>query len=785
MPRNLAVKGACVFCIGLSGASSVFAQDRNLQIMSSDVAEANVIIVTANKREEALLDVPLSIAAFSGDRLSDIGATDVGDLVKLVPGLGVARSNTGAPIITLRGIGFNADYIAASPTVSLYLDEIPFAFPAISRGATLDVARVEVLKGPQGILFGQNATGGAINYIAAEPTADFQAGMDVEFGRFSHLDVESFVSGPISETVSGRLAVRTEQGGPWQESYTQDLELGRPDFTTFRATLNWEPSSNFNAQMRFSGFVDKSENQAGQLITIDPAANFDLLNQFLPELVNYPESPRTPRAADWTPGQDLRRNNEMYQGSLRLDYTASDALTLTSLTSYSKFTEDSFAEYDGVSLITNQVETDNELKAFNQEIRATGSLMGDRLQFLIGANFDRTTVEEISDVSTEESTGAYAIGALVPGDLPLLSGAIVYGRQKFETWSLFGNVDYEIVPNVTLRAGARYTNSKIDFAGCTRSGEDGAYGILSTALANFVRSLSNLPPIAPIQPGECGTFTPSFEPELFQGSLDEDNLSWRAILDWKPSPDTLVYASVTRGYKAGSFPAISTTQSVQFVPAVQEQVTAYEAGIKTNIMDKFQINAAGFYYDYKDKQVLNAVIVPVFGQLSALVNIPKSRVAGGELELTYRPTRTLTLSAAGTYVSSRIGDFTGFTQRGDITDHTGRPFPFTPKFSAIASIDYKAPLNDNWDVFAGANLSYQDSTYASIEPDENFNIDSYALLDLRAGIESGDGRYRISVWGRNVTNEYYWTSVTTALDTLTRFTGMPATYGISLGFRFR
>lgn len=757
-------------------------------VVRSDEADRDddVIVVTANKREQAANDVPLSISVVGGDDMSDLGIRDVADLTKVVPGLNYSQSNQGRPVFTLRGIGFNATYAAASPTVSVYVDEIPLPYSILTRGATLDLSRVEVLKGPQGILFGQNATGGAINYIAAKPTESFTAGLEASYGRFSTFQAEGYLSGPLSPTLSARVAVRTEQSGPWQKSYTQDLELGRQDFTAFRALLDWEPDSNFNAQLRFSGFVDKSENQATQFLTVDPSANAAVLGAFVPSILTYPVAPEKARAADWSGGQALKRDNVMLEGALRLEYFASDVLKLTSLTSYADYDEQSLADYDGLSLRNNQIDSNTRLHSFNQEIRASGAFDEGRLNYVIGGNYEKSRIDEATLLSLPESSGAYAIGALVQAAIPILSDATPTNLNRSETWALFGNLDYEISPTVTVSAGMRYTKSEIDFEACTRSNANNAYGINSTALANFLRgAFFNLPPIAPIGPGGCGTFNEQFEPVLFSDTLKEDNISWRVVADWKPLPGTLLYASITRGYKAGSFPAISTSQAAQYAPVTQEAVTSYEAGIKSSVIDRIlQFNGAFFYYDYKDKQILNAIPVAVFGQLPALVNVPDSRVIGGEVQFDLTPTSGLHLGFGATYVDSKIGEFSAFSQLGDFVDQSGRPFPNTPKYQVTASADYTFPVNDNLNAFFGANYSYRSSTNASLEEDPLFHIRGYGLLDLRAGVEGADKRFKASIWGRNVTNEYYWHNTNISLDSVVRVAGRPVTYGLTVGYRF-
>ena len=174
------------------------------------------IVVTAQKREESINDVGMSIQATTGEQLQDLGITDAFDLYKVVAGFSSNVNYAGTAIYTIRGVGFQENSLATSPTVSVYLDEAPLQFSPMTRGASLDVQRVEALKGPQGTLFGQNATGGAVNFIANKPTSEFEAGVTVSYGQFDAIDIDGYVSGPLNDAWSYRLAMRSQTSGDWQ-----------------------------------------------------------------------------------------------------------------------------------------------------------------------------------------------------------------------------------------------------------------------------------------------------------------------------------------------------------------------------------------------------------------------------------------------------------------------------------------------------------------------------------------------------------------------------------------
>lgn len=288
-----------------------------------------------------------------------------------------------------------------------------------------------------------------------------------------------------------------------------------------------------------------------------------------------------------------------------------------------------------------------------------------------------------------------------------------------------------------------------------------------------------------------------FAPGAFAGTLNEDNVSWRAGVDWKPQPGLLLYANVAKGYKAGSFPAVSATTFTAFLPVKQESVMSYEAGVKASLFDRrINLSAAGYYYDYSDKQIRSKRLAAPFGILDVLQNIPKSEVKGFEIEASGSPIPGLTTSVAFNYTDAKIKRFTGINAAGVVATFDGTRVPFTPKYQASFTADYRTSLTSAIDGFVGGVVSYRSSTVAIIGGDfptptitasavgNPFTIDGYTLVDLRAGIASSDDRWRVSVYGKNVFNKYYWSNVVAAFDTIGRYAGNPATYGVTFSYKY-
>jgi outer membrane receptor protein involved in Fe transport len=230
---------------------------------------------------------------------------------------------------------------------------------------------------------------------------------------------------------------------------------------------------------------------------------------------------------------------------------------------------------------------------------------------------------------------------------------------------------------------------------------------------------------------------------------------------------------------------LAASTVAQFRPVPQESLLAYEVGVKSSLFDRrAQVNAAIFHYNYEDKQLRGATLDTTFGPLEALVSIPKSHVDGIEAQLVVHPTERLTLDTSLTYVKTEIDEFTGFDARANFGDQSGTPFPFSPERQSVTHVDYDFALPRGMMAFVGGTLTYNSETYAGVGAVELMKIDRFMLLDLRAGLEFRDGRYRVWAWGKNVSSEYYWSNVFANGNAAARFVGQPKTYGVSLSARF-
>ncbi|RXR29517.1 TonB-dependent receptor [Sphingobium fluviale] len=729
------------------------------------------IIVTAQKRSERLSDVPMSIASLASEDLVKRGVESVDDLPRLVPGFTYQINNIGLPVYGIRGISFLDQSSLANPAVSVYVDQIPLAFSTLTRGAALDLERVEVLKGPQGTLFGQNSTGGAVNYIAAKPTEQFSAGGSVTYGRFNQLGVDGFVSAPLSSTLGIRVAAKADMRGNWQKSTKRNEENGKRDFLVGRVLLDWKPSADVNFTLNVNGWRDKSDTQSSQFIRFAPFTTFFPYQPPVDALSVYGPVPKNARETDFDPGVNLARDDDFWQVALSGTVNVTPDITLTSLTSYLEFKQNSPYDGDATDYRDIFARVVSNIKTFNQELRLSGKT--GPLQWMIGGSLDHQSLYEDQRIDFG-GTNAFLFGVV----LTQLSDL---NTQKVDTSAVFGSLDLDVGSGVTLQGSARYTSQDRDYNGCTRDGGDGSSTAFSSTLT-FI--LTGAPPIAPAACTslDINTFQPV---NGIPQSLDENNFSWRLGANWKITPDAMVYGNVTKGFKSGSFSNLPITFSNQATRVDQESVLAYEAGFKAALLDKtIQISGAGFYYDFRNKQAIGTVST-FLGPFNALINLPKASVKGAELNIDWRPVRNLKLNAAGTYLKTQVENSL-LTQDtlGNPIDVKGEALPNTPKWQLTGDAEYSFPLGSSLDAYVGGSVSYRSSAFANFGEQPDLLIDKYALVGLRAGLTDADNRWRVQIWGQNITNKYYSTNIGRQVDTLTRFAGMPATYGVTLGFTY-
>ena len=703
------------------------------------------IIVTAQKRSERLQDVPVSISAFTAAQLEGSGITNLTQIAPRVPGFYGGSAGATRPQLYIRGIGSRQFDAGSEASVGVFVDEVYLGRTAGTLGALRDIERVEVLKGPQGTLYGRNTIAGAINVISKGPT-DYLA-MDAEagIGNFDANNLFAAVSGPIAgDVVKARFAGwRT-----FSKGYMRNLQTGNHaqgiDNYGGRLRVDIEPSSTFRLGLiaevlRDDGFSFAGKNEG---TTANPNAVFLARTGLTPAL-----SPD--RYGDYINLDNLLdRNVETFSGKAELDIGGG---TLTSITAYRHNRAIDDRDFDNTSLDVIRQRSDERSKQFTQELRFTsdpnGPLsFGGAVEWIAGLFYydDRSLRVDTFTFGADSVIGA-ARGA----------GQVDVASTRYRTKSVagFAQATWHITSMVDLTLGGRYT-------------EDRKQAIsLGTTTAPGL-PLVSAPFVTPTLKDKFSSFDP------------------RVTLSYQPTRDLNFYASYNQGFKSGGFQYVPFTAAQASVIFQPESLDAYEVGFKTQLLNRrLTFNGAAFYYNYKDLQVLRVVAVAGGGAATLITNAATSEVKGFELELVARPSDTLEFNLSYAYTDAKYKKF---------------PFNETTDFSDTRLV--RAPVHSintggQWTMPIGTNSLQLRADYALLsrfyfEPGEGKAIygnttplavqSGYGLLDLRATLRAGD--FRVSGFVNNATNQYYRRTVLALPGQLVGYPGAPRTYGVSVSW---
>ncbi len=729
--RSIAMAGVASGSILL--ASPAIAQ----QTQAEEAVPEGEIVVTATKRAESLQSVPISVSAIGGDALSKSRVMNVDSLVTKVANLqltSIVGDNT--PIFSLRGVSMSDYSLNQASPVATYYDEVykgNFAFLGV---AMYDLERVEVLRGPQGTLYGKNTTGGAVNIIANGARLGETSGyVNAGYGNYDRIDLNGAVNVPLGDKAALRVAGTFAKADGW----FKNVVPGKPDLAStdeyaVRATLNVEASETVRFVLRAS-------------TSYQNPYNYGIYAQ--PEATNRPGLKRREIASNI----DTRRRARTYSVALTSTFDVSDALTITSITAWDKGNLFFYEDTDGTAGQLLEIPYNDRATQFAQDLRLTSNF-GGPFDFILGGYFHRekvfneTTFEIGKDIDSDGLPGITANDCAV--GLPL---ACLF-RNRFDqlkkSYAIYSDLKYELSDAVTLRGGLRYTHD---------TGEQS--GFRSDALGVDGSLIANLIPVSALR-------------------YSQDNLSGKIGLDFKLADGNLIYASVSRGYRAPSFNAQAFFDPAELSIAKPEQVTSYEIGAKTQFADRrVTLNFAGFYYDYRNQQFIN---VDPATAAQTLLNIPKSRIYGGEAELTVRASDRLTLHSGIGVLATKI-------ERGSVSgvNVAGNRLSNAPTFTFNATVDLTLVDGDTGKLSIHPDVAYQSSQFFEVLNVPRLRQTSYAIVGGHIDWESADGRYNASLWGKNLTDKFYFTS---RVDLLAGFgfdynhIGNPRTYGVTVGVKF-
>ena len=762
LSRHLLVAGTALsslICLG-TGTAALAADT------SSSPAQVEEVIVTAQKKSENIQNVPVSIQAFSAKMISDLGLKSSTDLAAVTPNVDIAlpAGPGNQPIITIRGIGLN-DYDTnnAGPN-GIYVDEVYLSSPASQTFQTFDLERIEVLKGPQGTLYGRNSSGGAVNFISEKPSDTFKADLHAEYSSFNTVNLEGGVGGPITDKLDYRAAlVVNESEGYVKNDLTGNMENGANNAAT-RLALLWKPTDKLKVLFNVhGGFVDNRPAEYLHIGDLDPStgAQCSIAAAYAGGCVDA-FGYGTPK--DFLHGAYNRQKHLKVNslGSyLRADYET-NGLTWTSISSVEH--NDKIHPEDSDASPNRLLEIDFGVRSntFTQEFRVAHS--DDRLDWVGGVYYLHEDLKQNQPIylflDLDKFVGAGG------GDGSAAIGTD-HSAQTTDAEAIFGQANYAVTDKLKLTLGGRYTDEQRDF--------------------HYVGGIL-------VQSGGMDHFAPETLLADSHQSLSKGAFSWRVAADYHFTKDVHAYASAATGFKSGDFNGsfLSTSPAeiaLQLKPVQPETVTTYEAGLKSSLFDnRLVIDLAAFYNEYEKLQVF-VLVPPVSGgtglPVNVLDNARRAHTDGLDAEVIARPFPNLTAHFNLGLLETRLDDFISSVDPSQ-PNFTGNQLPLSPHTSFSGILDYTHPVGEGV-LDLQFNATFKSHQFFDISNDRYTTQDGYWLENLRVAYRFHQEKWEVAAFARNLADKHYLLDafdLTNPFGFIQGIRGMPRTVGIEANFRY-
>jgi iron complex outermembrane recepter protein len=759
------------------------AQPASAQGASGSSLLMEEIIVTARKREQSLQDVSVSVAALPESLLTDALITDSEDLTQLVPSLNIQKS--GAPrgsSFNIRGVGTQSFSSAVEPSVSTVLDGVVLGRSGMAFFQLLDVQRVEVLRGPQGTLFGKNSTAGVVHIITQDPTDEFTGAVNTRVINDDQVEGGFTVSGPVSDTVGYRLT----GSYAWDDGYIDNAytgnKLNSKDTWSLRGKLRFDPADTLSL-LWSSDYSDQDGDccvgtyRSLEPFPAEPPNNQDDVDGYLSIL-----SPVVPGEENTDANHNYPDELEVtgFGHSLTADWDIGDH-TLTSISALREWEQETSADADMLPERAAIVDVwqggHTEQEQWTQELRLTSS--ADQLiSYVVGLYYFDQTINRTFD---------RFIGADIPQD------GVATSDFQVDTlnYAAFGEATWNITDDFRMVAGARYTNDEIEF--------------------DFMRD------------GNSG-FQPNIDP--FGKKVNEDDTSGKGTLEWNATDDVLLYASYVEGYKGPAYNVTTGSSPDNTQPVDPETSESFEVGMKSNWFDnRLVLNVSIFSTEYSDFQAqatesvlildddgntqdLNMDGTPDRRFSFLLTNVGEVTTEGIEIDLMAQPTENLSLFGGVAWIDAEIDSYEGGpcspgqefrdsgyrgqTSCGDddpLQDLSGGELPYSPDWKLTLAANYFVAVEEMpFDVILNANFRAQDDVQLSIDQDVYQRQDSYEILDLSLRLQDKDDRYTATLFVKNVFDEFYVSNIAAQNENLlpnAYFHFLPRTHERRIGVEFR
>jgi iron complex outermembrane receptor protein len=766
---------------------------------ASDLADAGTeIVVTARRRDENAQDVPIALSVVSADALAKTGNYTIGQIQQLVPSLQVFSFNPRNTNVNIRGLGSNVALTndGLENGVGFYVDNVYYGRPGQSQFDLVDLQQVEVLRGPQGTLFGKNTTAGAINITTRAPSFDPEFNGEATLGTYGYHQVRGSVSAPlIADKVAFRLSVSDTHRDGFLTNVHDNSKAQDYDNFAIRGQLLVKPTDALS--IKIIGDYSHQKQHFALNVPVTYFSTYDsgvtVPNNFLARVTRagYSPLPTTPFARKGDSDSHYQAFMKGYGVSGQVDWDLGP-VALTSVTAYRWWDWDPANDGDFTPLpVTTKAQQANRQRQFSQELRlaSTGK---NTIDYVVGAYYFWQVVRGYG--ATAYGSAAANWNFPPPGVAgatdPATANAALNGFEADSTstpetksFALFGQATWNISDSLSFTGGLRYTHEK----------KEGAYNQYWVSGVD----LSTLPAA---QAAAASALRTRFNPVTsYEVGLTDNSLSGLANLSWKVSPDALLYGSYSRGNKSGGL-NLTTLPAGATAEVKPETVDNFEVGLKSQFFDhSLTFNAAGFWTEVSDYQTAITQTPQTGPVIQYISNIPKVRSRGVEADLSYAPNQWISLSASGSYIDATFRSYTNAPNAqehnptkvatdptsGPTQDLSGVQLGGVPKFTYTLGVDLAQPLTQ-WEgrgveIYGHADFSHRSGFNTSPTNSRYADVPGYGLLNARIGLRLEDGLWDIALWARNLTDKNYFQALSpTAFGLVTGTIGDPRTIGVTL-----
>ncbi|MFW3894879.1 TonB-dependent receptor [Pseudomonas bharatica] len=718
---------------------------------TSTTPALKTVTVTAQHREETLQEVPVAVSAVQGTSLTADGVRAMGDITTFVPNASAKNPDgDGRPRWYIRGLGTGDTGAATVYPVGIYADDVYLNAPVAGGGPLFDLERIEILRGPQGTLYGKNTTAGAVNVISKKPTFDTDGYGTIGFGSKNERILNGAIGGSlVDDRLAGRVSLYSEERDGFTHNLTNDQTYGDVNKKAVRVQFLAKVNEDLEALLKIHGREFKGDGSSGSL----PLGRYYNVGYQRPH------------------GRKIELNtNEDYKldhsgTSLTLNWNLGD-YTLTSITAYDHIRNQSLTDADYTPYEVNgATDSDATYDQYSQEFRLASSPQ-ETLRWMLGTHYFHETLDNS------------AVRSIIPGPTPNGTGSNQTGgtvdyrnldyTHRTDSYALFGNLAYDFTDNLTVTGGLRWTTEKKD---------------IDLDLTQLTRATATGPLIPLTAAGSNGNR---------EESKRWDAWTYDLTPEYRINDNLRVFFRYAHGFRSGGFNTGLSTSLAQLTTVDPEELDAYELGLKSEWFDhRLTVNANVFYYDYQDIQV-NLLTVNSGILTTALTNGAKGKVKGAELEIEGQPTDRLHLRGALSFLDTEYTDFKNTNPNtGAVTgDYSGNSFVRSPRYVVSLGADYTLPLDIPGRLVAGGDVSFRDKEYFLADrqssADAPLNQPHYTLANSRLTWFSADEKLSVTGFVNNLTDRRYQVhgrpNGTAGQYVITY--GDPRTVGLSVTSRF-